>query len=53
MAGGAPMTIAGQDMASTPELNTIMFVPTWLENVVLYGPKLSCKNIISPNKNAI
>jgi len=52
MAGGAPMTIAGQDMASTPELNTIMFVPTWLENVVLYGPKLSSDNEFNSNAMA-
>jgi len=41
MAGGAPIVISGDYMASMPQMNLIEFSPTFLTGIDLFGPVLS------------
>jgi hypothetical protein len=46
LGGGSPITISGINMATMPEMNEIIMIPSFVSANELFGPLLSGKFVI-------
>jgi hypothetical protein len=49
MAGGAPLLLSGQQMATQAGMNAWKFVPNWVENMEITGPAMTSDDQMNSN----